>query len=441
MSQVHEKLMNHVSNWEDDYYRSDIAKAEFDRQIEEGIDDHVFVHEYLTNKTIGQLSGGMYVYHRHNSNRPPLRTFNVPETKYWLKNQDLEHIKSIAREINVGEFETGVPPRFSLEDLNAIRARMGSSNKFYFVKASNKKRKTIIINIAMFKGGVGKTTTSLYLSQYLAMMGMKVLIVDTDPQSSISNYFGYIPLYDVENVELDTIKGLFTRPISEKPWNDLRFQKTNWPTIDLVLSHPDLNGLESQYVNQISDDPKEKSYYYWDAIKEAKKAGAFDAYDVVVVDTPPAINDTTISFAFASDILLITNQPTPVSEWTQSDLHFYISDSIRKAISINGSTPMYRWVRMLPSIVEPNLTETVKADLDRLGRIYSGENRTLLFEHPIYRRIPIADSSNAFSTLYETETSEMTQSIRDAKKMLNTAFEQIHILIEKEWTIQESEED
>ena len=50
-----------------------------------------------------------------------------------------------------------------------------------------------VIAVANFKGGSGKTTTSVHLAQYLALHGYRVLALDLDPQASLSALFGVMP--------------------------------------------------------------------------------------------------------------------------------------------------------------------------------------------------------------------------------------------------------
>ena len=59
------------------------------------------------------------------------------------------------------------------------------------------------ISIANFKGGVGKTTTAITLAQGMSLLGHKVLVIDTDPQGSLTTLFGILP--DAEVEEEDTI--------------------------------------------------------------------------------------------------------------------------------------------------------------------------------------------------------------------------------------------
>ncbi|WP_163068131.1 AAA family ATPase, partial [Acinetobacter baumannii] len=58
-----------------------------------------------------------------------------------------------------------------------------------------------VLAIANFKGGSAKTTTSVHLSQYLALRGYRVLAIDLDPQASLSAMFGAQPELDVAENE------------------------------------------------------------------------------------------------------------------------------------------------------------------------------------------------------------------------------------------------
>ncbi|MGO9357368.1 MAG: AAA family ATPase, partial [Xanthobacteraceae bacterium] len=53
--------------------------------------------------------------------------------------------------------------------------------------------RAMTISVANFKGGVAKTFTAVTLSQYLAMRGYRTLVIDTDPQASLTSCFGLDP--------------------------------------------------------------------------------------------------------------------------------------------------------------------------------------------------------------------------------------------------------
>jgi len=61
----------------------------------------------------------------------------------------------------------------------------------------------VTISVGNFKGGVGKTTTAMTLAQGLSLLGHRVLVIDTDPQGSLTTLFGILP--DTEVDERQTI--------------------------------------------------------------------------------------------------------------------------------------------------------------------------------------------------------------------------------------------
>ena len=58
-----------------------------------------------------------------------------------------------------------------------------------------------IIAVQNFKGGVGKSTVSVHLAQYLAIRGYRVLLIDCDSQASATTLFGYVPDLDLDEDE------------------------------------------------------------------------------------------------------------------------------------------------------------------------------------------------------------------------------------------------
>ena len=105
-----------------------------------------------------------------------------------------------------------------------------------------------IIALSNQKGGVGKTTTCANLGIGLAMEGKKVLVVDADPQSSLSISLGY-PQPDQLPV---TITDLMKKVILDKPITEgegILHQKEG---VDLLPASTELAGLEASMVNVMS---------------------------------------------------------------------------------------------------------------------------------------------------------------------------------------------
>ena len=145
------------------------------------------------------------------------------------------------------------------------------------------------ITICNQKGGVGKTTTTLSLSAYLAEFGKKVLVVDADPQGNASSGIG------IDKTKID--KSLYQAIIGEIPLSET-FKTTGIPNLTVVPSSSDLSGAEIEMVTI----PGRESL-----LKKALNPNRAD-FDFTIIDCPPSLGLLTINSLVASDSVLIPIQ-------------------------------------------------------------------------------------------------------------------------------------
>jgi chromosome partitioning protein len=146
-----------------------------------------------------------------------------------------------------------------------------------------------IISIANQKGGVGKTTTAINLCASLALSGVKVLIVDIDPQSNATSGLGF-PTNSMEGSVYELLTGV-TPPaecISGTDVNNLFIIKSN---INLV-------GIEIELVSMPN-----REYVLKDRLEKIK-----EYFDFIFIDCPPSLSLITLNALVASDSVLIPVQ-------------------------------------------------------------------------------------------------------------------------------------
>src|SRR3984957_10409254 len=89
---------------------------------------------------------------------------------------------------------------YTLAQVNELRGYLAEARPkeaLDFLPRRRGGEKLQIIAVANFKGGSAKKTTGLYLPQYFALAGFRVLAIDLDPQASLSAMFGYQPEFDL----------------------------------------------------------------------------------------------------------------------------------------------------------------------------------------------------------------------------------------------------
>ncbi|WP_425576904.1 ParA family protein [Nocardioides conyzicola] len=144
-----------------------------------------------------------------------------------------------------------------------------------------------VVSMCNQKGGVGKTTTTINLGASLAEYGRKVLLVDFDPQGSLSVGLGLNP----HEMELSIYNLLMERDVTL----DDVVVSTGVEGMDLLPSNIDLSAAEVQLVNEVA---REQTL-------QRVLAPALEKYDVILIDCQPSLGLLTVNALTASDGVIV----------------------------------------------------------------------------------------------------------------------------------------
>lgn len=206
------------------------------------------------------------------------------------------------------------------------------------------------ICIANYKGGVGKTTITTLLGYFLANRGKRVLIIDIDPQCSLSLAVGFNPSR-VSKTE-NTIYHLVT----PNKWDNIK--KVNFDSyvddipdvhspskLKIIKGAFNIDELDIEIIKNIVGNEDTNKYRLFSYCRNM--LNSFDNFDYVLVDCPPNKMYLTQAMLRASN--------------------FFITVTIPDKISVYGMPRLLKWVNKIPKNEKPKLLGVVINGLNRLG--------------------------------------------------------------------------
>lgn len=307
---------------------------------------------------------------------------------------------------------------YTVEDLIAIREALGIK----MGKAPDER--AVVLAVQNFKGGVSKSTTAKHLADYLGLRGYRVLVVDCDPQASMSVMFDVNLEAMVD--ETHTLSNFLSPRMDDADSFRKTIQKTAWPNIDICPANLGLQDTEWELTATIEEGP--------DAI-----AGAFRMlrigleevrhdYDVVILDPPPAMGFLGVNTLTAADGLLI---PVPARQLDYlSTIHFM--QTCREAMSLVSrfdTSIDYGFIRVVCTMFQPNRTNEAQM-LQVMEKTYAGQ----LLSTPILLSEEIKNAGLQMSSIYEINKPYGShQTYTRCRDNLNMVFREVEKDICKQW--------
>ena len=150
-----------------------------------------------------------------------------------------------------------------------------------------------ILTVANQKGGVGKTTTTVNLAAALSMGGLKVVVIDLDPQGNASTALG------VEHLDN---AGIYEVLMGESTMTQVIQKVAGFPSLECVSSNTSLAQAEIELVPMVAREMRLK-----EAIEElvTDRAAIGETIDYIFIDCPPSLGLLTINaFTAAKEVLI-----------------------------------------------------------------------------------------------------------------------------------------
>jgi chromosome partitioning protein len=205
--------------------------------------------------------------------------------------------------------------------------------------------KAVVIAAGNFKGGVGKSTTAATLAQGLSLRGHKVLVIDTDPQGSLTSLMGVAPeSLEDEDTILNVASG-DAQTLSDA------IRPTYWSNIHLIGAAPRISGAQFHLPARAQKD----GVKFWSVLSNGLDEDILDLYDVVIIDTPPALDYLTINAFYAADILMVPLPPSAM-DFVSSTQFWDLFVDLNEEFAEYGMQKEYSFVNVLLSRVDANDT-------------------------------------------------------------------------------------
>jgi chromosome partitioning protein len=276
-----------------------------------------------------------------------------------------------------------------------------------------------VIAVQNFKGGVGKSTLSVHLAQYLAIQGYRVALIDCDSQASATTLFGFVPDLDLGEehtlypfLRHDDIRSL-----------DYALQDTHFDGLKLIPAN--LRLFQSEY--ELAARMARGGGRLLDRLAQGI-ASIADQFDVIILDPPPALGAISLSVLRAANALVVPVPPT-VMDFSSTAAFLAMLDETITELASRNLAPELNFIRIVASKVDEQ--KSMQKELLALMRQVFG---LAMIRTPMKDSAEIDNVTARLMTVYEVDSAMTSRAVRDrCLTYLNGVNQEILVDIRSTW--------
>jgi chromosome partitioning protein len=291
----------------------------------------------------------------------------------------------------------------------------------------------VTISFLNFKGGVTKSTTSLYAGSYYAHLGFRVLLVDLDAQGSLTNSVGIMPDRDTSFDSTLAPYIIGSEGFTKENVSDV-ILKTYLPNMHILPACLELAGIEFVLSRELSDARQtgnmNQMLDVFERVKEALELVKQD-YDIIILDGTPSLSLIPLNIIMAADHIIspVPTEPTDFAS-TRSFLKLYL-EQITILVDAFGDQITMPTINILPTrhaASEKNATLSSNQILEMIRDIFGGS----CFDHVIRKHESVVSNLSFYRrSVFDINAGDCNISRDARKKAINNYKAVFDELLEK----------
>ena len=292
-----------------------------------------------------------------------------------------------------------------------------SRSKGKYLPGRREGDKLQVIQFMNFKGGSAKSTAAIHLCHYLALNGYKTLAIDLDPQGSLTGFCGLQTELEFDGATVyDALR--YEDPL---PFGEVIVQ-TYFPGLDLAPARLVLSEFETETALNAAS-----GVAFFERLSRAIETVEGD-YDVVIIDSPPALGFLTLTGLFAATSVLVPMTPSML-DLASTQQFIEMTSAYLGVIEETGARIDHDFFSFLITRDDPS--DIPSQQIVTLMRALFQDR---IIPATALRSTAIADASMLKMSVYEVARADMTRSTYDrARGSMDSVGRDIAQLIQKAW--------